>query len=150
MLLHIPKVLDGAQVARCRDALERAEWVDGRATDGPQAERVKHNRQVPETHPIARELGDMILAALERNALFITAALPLKVYPPLFNRYEGGETYGTHIDGAIREVMRSRYRVRTDLSATLFLTAPEDYDGGELMIEDSFGLHTVKLPPGAL
>ena len=137
MLLHIPKVIDAGQLAQCRDALARAEWVNGRATAGHQSERVKHNMQVPETHPIARELGDMILAALERNALFITAALPLKVYPPLFNRYQGGETYGTHIDGAIREVMRSRHRVRTDLSATLFLTAPEDYDGGELMIEDT-------------
>jgi PKHD-type hydroxylase len=148
MLLHIPKVLDAGQVAQCRDALALAEWVNGRATAGHQSERVKHNMQVPEGHPIARELGDMILAALERNALFITAALPLKVYPPLFNRYQGGETYGTHIDGAIREVMRSHHRVRTDLSATLFLTAPEDYDGGELMIEDSFGLHRVKLPAG--
>src|SRR6185312_11770825 len=145
MLLQIPKVLDASQVAHCRQALERAEWVDGRATAGHQSERVKNNMQVPEGHPVARELGDMILAALERNALFITAALPLKVYPPLFNRYQGGETYGTHIDGAIREVMRSHYRVRTDLSATLFLTPPEEYDGGELMIEDTYDARRARL-----
>ena len=148
MLLQIPKVLDASQVAHCRQALERAEWVDGRATAGHQSERVKNNMQVPEGHPVARELGDMILAALERNPLFITATLPLKVYPPLFNRYQGGETYGTHIDGAIREVMRSRYRVRTDLSATLFLTPPEEYDGGELTIEGTTARARVKLPAG--
>jgi PKHD-type hydroxylase len=148
MLLQIPKVLDASQVAHCRQALERAEWVDGRATAGHQSERVKNNMQVPEGHPVARELGDMILAALERNALFITAALPLKVYPPLFNRYQGGETYGTHIDGAIREVMRSHHRVRTDISATLFLTPPDEYDGGELMIEGTDGLRRIKLPAG--
>src|ERR1700749_5162268 len=149
MPLHIPKVLDASLVAQCRQALDRAEWVDGRATAGHQSERVKNNMQVPEGHPVARELGDMILAALERNALFIAAALPLKVNPPLFNRYQGGQTYGTHIDGAIRNIPGAG-RIRTDLSATLFLSAPEEYDGGELVIEDTYGLHRTKLPAGGM
>lgn len=148
MLIHVPAVLNVDQVAECCRALERAEWVDGRVTAGHQGARAKDNMQVPEGHPVARQLGDMILAALERSPLFIAAALPLKVYPPLFNRYQGGQTFGTHIDGAIREVHGSGQRVRTDLSATLFLSAPEDYDGGELLVEDTYGLHRVKLPAG--
>src|SRR4051794_15001502 len=104
--------------------------------------------QLPEDHPIARRLGDMILAALESNPLFVAAALPLVAYPPTFNRYRGGQTYGAHIDGAIRQIPESRRRVRTDLSATLFLSAPEEYDGGELAIEDTLGFHRVKLPAG--
>jgi len=148
MLLHIPKVLTPEQVADCRTALVEAEWVDGRATAGHQAARAKDNAQVPEDHPVARRLGAMILDSLERNALFITAALPSKVYPPLFNRYQGEQSYGTHIDGAIREVRGTPHRVRTDLSATLFLTPPTDYDGGELVIEDTYGTHSIKLPAG--
>lgn len=148
MLVHIPNVLTAEQVVECRKALDQAEWVDGRVTAGHQASRVKDNMQVAESDPIARKLGGMILASLERNGLFITAALPLKVYPPLFNRYQGGQTYGNHVDGAIREVRGTPHRVRMDLSATLFLTAPDDYDGGELMIEDTYGPHPVKLPAG--
>ena len=150
MLLRIPSVLTAAQLAQCRDALATADWVDGRATAGHQSSQVKRNLQVPEGHPVARELGELILAALERTPLFLTAALPLKVVPPLFNRYEGGGTYGTHIDGAIWQITGTPHRVRTDLSATLFLTPPEDYDGGELTVEDTLGVHRVKLPPGDL
>jgi PKHD-type hydroxylase len=148
MLLRIPSVLTAEQIARCRHALATAEWVDGRASAGHQSSQVKHNRQVPESHPVARELGDLILGALETNPLFLSAALPLKVVPPLFNRYEGGGTYGTHIDGAIWQISGTPHRVRTDLSATLFLTPPEDYDGGELTVEDTYGPHRIKLPPG--
>jgi PKHD-type hydroxylase len=150
MLVHVPAVLKPEAVAECRRALDAAAWADGRITAGHQSSRAKENMQVPEDHPVARRLGDLILAALEQQPLFIAAALPLKVYPPLFNRYQGGQTYGTHIDGAIREVPGSRHRVRTDLSATLFLSAPDEYDGGELLIEDTFGLHRVKLPAGDL
>ncbi len=148
MLLHIPGVLTAAQLAECNDALNRADWADGRATAGYQSAKVKNNRQLPETHPVAARLGDMILAALDRNPLFMSGALPLKVVPPLFNRYEGGEAYGNHIDGAIRPVAGTPHRVRTDLSATLFLTPPEAYDGGELTVEDTFGTQCIKLPAG--
>jgi PKHD-type hydroxylase len=148
MLLHVAKLLDADQAAKCRALLDRAEWVDGRATAGHLSERVKRNRQVRDGDPIGREVGEMILAVLERNPLFLAAALPLKVCPPLFNCYEGGETYGIHIDGSIRDVAGTRHRIRTDISATLFLTPPEDYDGGELVIEDAYGLHKVKLPAG--
>jgi PKHD-type hydroxylase len=148
MLLRIPAVLTAEQVAHCRQALDKADWADGRATAGHQSAQVKDNQQVPDGHPVARALGDLILAALERNPLFISAALPLKVVPPLFNCYRGGGAYGTHIDGAIWQISGTPHRVRTDLSATLFLTAPEEYDGGELTVEDSLGPHRVKLPAG--
>jgi PKHD-type hydroxylase len=150
MLLHIPEVLSAEQLAECRTALTAAEWVDGRVTAGHHSERVKRNRQVPERHPVARRLGELILGALDRNPLFLSAALPLKIVPPLLNRYEGGETYGSHVDGAIRAVPGTPHRVRTDLSATLFLSPPEDYDGGELVVDDIFGAHRVKLPAGGL
>jgi len=145
-MLHIPNVLTAEQVAECRKALGQASWADGRATAGYQSARVKNNRQLPESDPAARRVGDTILGVLERNALFMSAALPLKVVPPLFNRYENGETYGNHIDGAIRPVGGAR--VRTDLSATLFLTDPQDYDGGELAIEDMAGTRRIKLKAG--
>jgi PKHD-type hydroxylase len=148
VLVHIPKVLDAEQVAECRKALGAAEWVDGRVTAGHKFARVKHNRQVPARHPIALRLGDMILNALDRTPLFMSAALPLKVVPPLFNRYEGGETYGNHVDGAIYPIAGTPHRVRTDLSATLFLSAPEDYVGGELVADDTYGAHRIKLPAG--
>jgi PKHD-type hydroxylase len=148
MLLHIPHVLSVEQAARSRATLADAPWGDGRVTAGHESSRVKDNQQVPDDHPVARELGDMILAALESNSLFLSAALPLKVVPPLFNRYQDGGTYGTHLDGAIWQVGGTRHRVRTDLSATLFLTPPGDYDGGELTVEDTFGAHRVKLPAG--
>jgi PKHD-type hydroxylase len=150
MLLHIPDVLTAEQIAECRKALGEADWEDGRATAGYQSARVKNNRQLPERHPTAQRLGDMILTTLERHPLFMSGALPLKVVPPLFNRYENSQTYGNHIDGAIRPVAGTPHRVRTDLSATLFLTAPEDYDGGELVIEDTFGAQRVKLPAGQM
>ncbi len=150
MLLHIPDILTAAQLAECREALAAADWVDGRDTAGHHSERVKRNRQMPERHPAARQLGEMILTALDRNPLFLSAALPLKIVPPLFNRYEGGETYGNHVDGAIRPVPGTPLRVRTDLSATLFLSAPDEYDGGELVIDDTYGAHRVKLPAGSM
>jgi PKHD-type hydroxylase len=122
--------------------------VDGRATAGHQSSRVKDNRQLPEDHPTARALGDLILGALQRNPLFISAALPLRIFPPLFNQYAGGQSFGNHVDNAIRQVAGTAFRIRTDLSATLFLTSPEEYDGGELVVEDTYGVHSVKLPAG--
>jgi PKHD-type hydroxylase len=150
MLLHIPDILTVEQVAQCRQKLEQADWVDGRVTAGHQSARAKDNMQLPEDHPAARELGALILAALEANPLFMAAALPLKVFPPLFNRYQGGQSFGTHVDNAVRQVTGTPHRVRTDLSATLFLASPEEYDGGELSVEDTYGLHNVKLPAGHL
>jgi PKHD-type hydroxylase len=150
MLLHIPEILSLKQLGECRVALAAADWVDGRITAGHHSERVKRNRQLPERHPVARRLGEMILAALDRSPLFLSAALPLKIVPPLFNRYEGGETYGNHVDGAIRSLPGTPLRVRTDLSATVFLTAPDDYDGGELVVDDTYGAHRVKLPAGGM
>jgi PKHD-type hydroxylase len=123
-------------------------WVDGRATAGYQGAPVKRNQQIAQEAPIALELGDVIIGALERHPLFISSVLPNRVYPPLFNRYEGGMHFGSHVDGAIRLVPGHGTRVRTDVSITLFLTPPEDYDGGELVIEDTYGVQEVKLPAG--
>ena len=148
MIVQVPNVLKNQQLTRCRQVLERASWVDGRVTAGHQSAQVKDNRQLPENSAEARELGDMIVAALERNPLFITATLPLRVFPPLFNRYEGGESFGAHLDNSIRQIPGTPLRVRTDISATLFLSAPEEYDGGELVIDDVYGAHAVKLPAG--
>jgi PKHD-type hydroxylase len=150
MLLHIPDILTAEQVAHCRQKLDQADWVDGRVTAGHQSARAKENMQLPEDHPAARELGELILTELQNNPLFMTAALPLKVFPPLFNRYQGGQSFGTHVDNAVRQVTGTPHRVRTDLSATLFLAAPEEYDGGELSVEDTYGLHNVKLSAGHL
>jgi PKHD-type hydroxylase len=150
MLIRIPDVLSKEQVRQCREILDAADWVDGRATAGYQGAKVKNNRQLQEASPAARELGDFVLAALERNALFISAVLPARVYPPLFNRYEGGETFGDHIDNAVRLMPGSGQKIRTDISSTLFLSDPDEYDGGELLIEDTYGTHTVKLPAGAM
>ena len=150
MLLHIPDILTAEQVAHCRQKLDQADWVDGRITAGHQSARAKDNMQLPEDHPAARELGELILTALQNNPLFMAAALPLKVFPPLFNRYQGGQSFGTHVDNAVRQVTGTPHRVRTDLSATLFLAGPEEYDGGELSVEDTYGLHNVKLPAGHL
>jgi PKHD-type hydroxylase len=148
MLISIPQVLGAEQVERCRTTLANASWADGRQSAGYLSQGVKSNAQLPDTDPAARELGETILAALENNALFTSAALPLKVLPPLFNRYGGGQAYGRHIDGAIRPVGGTRHRIRTDLSATLFLSSPESYDGGELVVEDTFGERSTKLAAG--
>ena len=150
MLLAIPDLLTTEQVSRARAILETAEWVDGRVTAGHQSSRVKDNQQIPEEHEAAQQLGEMILNALGANALFISAALPAKVFPPLFNRYSGGQSFGTHVDNAIRQVANSGARIRTDLSATLFLGHPDEYDGGDLVVEDTYGTHNVKLPAGHL
>ncbi|WP_310634156.1 Fe2+-dependent dioxygenase [Paraburkholderia sp.] len=149
MLIHIPNALTPEQVRAVRERLDNAgdAWVDGRATAGWQGAPVKRNQQIAEHTPIARELGDVVLAAIERNPLFISAALPNQVYPPLFNRYEGGMTFGSHVDGAVR-VLPNGLKLRTDVSATLFLSAPEEYDGGELVIEDTYGVQEVKLAAG--
>ena len=150
MLLQIPDVLTANQAANCRNKIEKSEWIDGKITAGHQSARTKNNLQLPENHPLTLEMGELILSSLERNPLFMSAALPLKVFPPLFNRYEGGHSFGNHVDNAIRQINGTPHRIRTDLSATLFLTNPEDYDGGELVVEDTYGVHSVKLPAGHL
>lgn len=150
MLLAIPEVLSAEQVKQARQILDSAEWVDGKVTAGHQSALAKNNQQLPEGSPAAHDLGEMILAALGQNALFISAALPLRVFPPLFNRYTGGQAFGTHVDNAIRQVPGTGHRIRTDLSATLFFAQPEEYDGGELVVEDTYGVHSVKLPAGHL
>lgn len=150
MLLQIPDVLTPEQLASCRELLESAAWVDGRITAGHQSARTKDNLQLPEDHEYAKQLGDAIIVALERNSLFMAAALPLKVFPPLFNRYQNGQSFGNHVDNAIRQVTGTPHRVRTDLSATLFFSNPDEYDGGELVVEDTYGVHSVKLPAGHL
>lgn len=148
MLLTLPGVLDGDAVAQFRAALDAAEWEDGRRTTGYLGARVKRNSQLAEDHPVAAELGERILASLERNPLFISAALPHRVFPPMFNRYGPGETFGTHVDTALRQPIGQPRRMRCDLSATLFLSEPGSYGGGALTIEDSYGTHQVKLAPG--
>jgi PKHD-type hydroxylase len=148
MLLQIPDVFSAEQVTRARRILDAADWIDGRVTAGHQSARAKDNMQLPETSPAARELGEMALSALGQNALFISAALPLRVFPPLFNRYAGGQSFGTHVDNAIRQIAGTGHRIRTDLSATLFFANPDEYDGGELVIEDTYGAQSVKLPAG--
>ncbi|MGE0593525.1 MAG: Fe2+-dependent dioxygenase [Vicinamibacterales bacterium] len=148
MLIEIPDVLQSEEVAHARRLLDAAEWVDGRVTAGHQSARAKDNAQVPQDHPVARELGSLILGSLERNPLFLSAALPQRVYPPLFNRYRGGQSFRNHVDNAVRPVPGTPIRLRTDLSATLFLADPDEYDGGELCVEDTYGVHAVKLPAG--
>ena len=150
MLLTIPNLLSKAQVAQCRAALDQAEWVDGNVTSGPQSALAKNNRQIPEGSPVARQVGDLIQDALGASPLFIAAALPLKVFPPLFNRYDSGQAFGTHVDNAIRHLRGTNFRIRSDLSATLFLSEPEEYDGGELTVEDTYGVQRVKLAAGDL
>jgi len=148
MLLAIPNILSREELAQARVILDAAEWVDGRATAGHQSAQTKNNLQIPERHPAAQQLGEIILRALGRNPLFFSAALPLHVFPPLFNRYSGGQSFGTHVDNAIRQVPGAPLRIRTDLSATLFFSQPEEYDGGELVVEDTYGSKSVKLPAG--
>jgi PKHD-type hydroxylase len=147
MLVQIPKVLDAAQLQIFREALGKAEWSDGRNSAGYLARKVKDNHQLPDDHPLGRQLGEVVLNALRDNQLFTAAALPLKIVPPMFNRYDQAQTYGRHVDGSIRP-LKSGMRVRTDLSATLFLSDPSEYDGGELHIEDTFGVRRIKLNAG--
>ncbi len=148
MLLAIPNVLSPEQVAEARKLLEAADWVDGKVSAGHQGARVKDNMQLPVESPVARQVGGMILKALGTNPLFMSAALPLHILPPMFNRYSGGQTFGTHVDGSVRVVPGTNHRLRTDLSCTLFFAGPEEYDGGELIIEDTYGSKSVKLPAG--
>ncbi len=150
MLLPVPDVLSPEEVRQARGILERAEWVDGRVTAGHQSARSKDNQQIAEGSEASRLLGETILAGLQRHPLFVSAALPLRVFPPLFNRYEGGQNFGTHVDNAVRQVPGTPHRLRTDLSATLFFSEPAEYEGGELVVEDTFGVHSVKLPAGHL
>lgn len=148
MLLKIPQVLTAEQVAQCRAAVEAADWVDGRVTAGHQSAMVKYNLQLAEDNPVAVQWGDFISQTLARNLLFRAAALPAKIYPPLFNRYAEGGNFGLHVDSAVRDLRGTRHRVRTDISATLFLSAPEEYDGGELVIEDTYGAQSIKFAAG--
>jgi PKHD-type hydroxylase len=148
VLLQIPNVLTAEQVARFRKRIDAARWVDGNVTSGHQSSQAKFNEQLPEECAEAREIGEEIVVALGKSALFFSAALPRHVYPPLFNRYSTRMTFGNHVDSAMRVHAPTGRRIRTDISATLFLTAPEDYDGGELLVEDTFGVHSVKLPAG--
>jgi PKHD-type hydroxylase len=150
MMLHIPGVLTSDQVAYMRQRLHDAHWIDGRATVGAQGAQVKQNMQLEEHGPLARELGQIILNALAANPLFFAAALPLRTCPPMFNKYSGGGTYGNHVDGAMRRSAGAAPWLRTDVSSTLFLTDPDDYEGGELVVEDTYGTHEVKLPAGDL
>lgn len=153
MLIHIPGVLDREQVAAMRRALDAAEWVDGRETVGPQGAQVKRNLQLAEDSPLRRKLGAQVLAALARNPLYFAAVLPLRTLPPRFNRYEGGGEYGFHVDGSVMAMAAAPGQaasLRSDVSCTLFLAEPDEYDGGELVIDDTYGQHEVKLPAGDL
>lgn len=148
MMLQIPAVLSKDEVAGLRRRIDAAEWIDGNATSGHQSARAKSNLQLAEGSAAALAAGEAILAALDKNLLFIAAALPARIYPPLFNRYGPGQTFGDHVDNAIRPLKGTDFRIRSDLSATLFLTEPDDYDGGELVVEDTYGVHEVKLGAG--
>ncbi|HCR32887.1 MAG TPA: Fe2+-dependent dioxygenase [Stenotrophomonas sp.] len=149
MLLHIPNVLVPEEVSQIRQQLDAAQWADGRETVGAQGAQVKHNEQLPDASALKAELGQRVLAALRRSPLFFAATLPLKILPPRFNRYSGGGTYGFHVDGAVMHLAHGE-QLRSDISCTLFLSAPEEYDGGELVISDTYGEHEVKLPAGDL
>ena len=150
MLLHIPQVLSQAELTQLRQSLDAAGWTDGRETVGTQGARVKRNQQLPDASPLKHELGQVVLAALERNPLHFAAALPLRTLPPRFNRYQGGGEYGFHIDGSVMRLgsIDNRTHVRSDISCTLFLCEPDEYDGGELVVSDTYGEHEVKLPAG--
>lgn len=148
MMLHVPKVLSRDQIAECRRVLEAAEWVDGNVTSGAQAAQAKHNQQLPQSSKAARELGQIILSALARAPLFISSSIPHRIVPPLFNRYQGGERFDVHVDNAIRALPGSNECVRTDVSCTLFFSDPNEYDGGELTVVDTYGTHQAKLPAG--
>lgn len=148
MMIAIPEVLDAEAVARVRRVIDAAQWVDGNVTSGHQSALAKRNNQLPEDSPAGREAGQVIVEALGRTPLFVAAALPQKIFPPFFNRYGPGDGFGTHVDNAVRFQRGSDFRIRSDLSATLFLSEPDTYDGGELVVEDQFGVQAVKLPAG--
>ena len=148
MLIAVPDLLSAAELADVRAIIDAAEWIDGNATSGHQAALAKNNEQLPEDGDAARQAGRLILEALGRSPIFFAAALPLRIYPPLFNRYGAGQEFDTHVDNAIRIKRGSDFRIRSDLSITVFLEAPEDYDGGELLVEDHYGVQRVKLPAG--
>lgn len=150
MLLHIPEVLTRDELAQLRRELASAQWTDGRETVGHQGAQVKHNEQLPDASPLKAQMGRIVLAALERNHLFFSAALPAKILPPRFNRYASGGTYGFHVDGAVMRIgfAEQREHLRSDIACTLFLSEPEEYDGGELIVADTYGEHEVKLPAG--
>jgi len=150
MLIQVPDVLTSAEVAEVRRLIDAADWIDGNVTSGPQAALAKRNRQLPEDSPAANRAGDLVLDALGRHPLFMAAALPAKVWPPLFNRYAGGEQFGVHVDNAVRIKRGGIERLRSDLSATLFLSNPDSYEGGELTVEDTYGAHLIKLAAGDL
>lgn len=147
MLLHIPAILDHAQLAQLRSALDAADWTDGRETVGAQGAQVKRNRQLPDASPLRRQLGEVVLAALAKSPLYHAATLPLRTLPPRFNRYEGGGEYGMHVDGSVMALPNGE-QLRSDISCTLFLSEPDEYDGGELIVSDTYGEHEVKLPAG--
>lgn len=150
MLLHVPAVLTADEVRHCRQVLEQADWTDGRETVGAQGAQVKRNQQLPEASPLRQQLGQQVLAALARHPTFHAAALPQRTLPPRFNRYEDGGQYGFHVDGAVMALPDHAGQLRSDISCTLFVSAPEDYDGGALIISDTYGEHEVKLPAGDL
>ena len=150
MLVCIPDVLSKAEVTRFRTAMDSASWEDGRSTAGAQSALVKRNEQLPPDGPLARALGEQVIKAITANPLFISAAIPLRIFPPLFNRYGIGQHFGLHVDNSVRGDQLTGLRIRTDLSVTLFLSEPEDYDGGELIVEDNYGAQRVKLPAGHL
>jgi len=150
MLIELPNVLTKQQVQQCRQLMSETQWVDGNVTSGTLSALAKNNLQLPEGSPVARQIGDIIQDALGLNALFISAALPLKVFPPLFNRYEAGQAFDTHVDNAIRQLRGTNFRIRSDLSATLFFSEPDEYEGGVLTIEDVFGSKQVKLSAGSM
>jgi PKHD-type hydroxylase len=150
MIVRIERLLSSEQLSDIRRRIDGAAWADGRLTAGHQSAPVKFNLQLPQSEPGAREAGDIVLRALEASPAFISAALPRHVYPPLFNRYQGGMAFGAHVDNAVRQIPGTHHRLRTDVSATLFLSDPADYDGGELAVQDTFGAHSVKLAAGDL
>lgn len=150
MLLPISNVLSKEQTAECRRLLDASEWIDGSVTAGHQSKLAKNNLQLAENDPAALQMGELIVSELQNNPLFVSAALPLKVFPPLFNRYEGGQNFGTHVDNAIRRSRVTGEQMRTDLSATLFFSEPDEYDGGELVVEDTYGVQRVKLAAGSM
>lgn len=148
MIHHIPNVLSKEQVQYFRDEMDKIEWVNGKVTAGTLSATVKHNQQLPEDHPLTHHLSNIILEALGKHPLFLSAAIPLDIIPPLFNRYENQESFGFHVDNSIRRIRGTNERLRTDLSCTLFLSEPDEYEGGDLVIEDTYGYHEVKLPAG--